>query len=150
MMWRVYQCDWTGKICMYVVLLCMCYSVMCLVLCIFFLMIRRPPRSTRTDTLFPYTTLFRSPDQPGCCPDHRGGSERPSAQGSGGRPAQGRSEEHTSELQSLMRISYAVFCLKKKKKTTLTYITQSHTQSTTIITLSYTNTHHTNKHTTNH
>src|SRR3546814_19248532 len=89
MMWRVYQCDWTGKICMYVVLLCMCYSVMCLVLCIFFLMIRRPPRSTRTDTLFPYTTLFRSPDQPGCCPDHRGGSERPSAQGSGGRPAQG-------------------------------------------------------------
>src|SRR3546814_6618246 len=76
-------------------------------------MIRRPPRSTRTDTLFPYTTLFRStrPDRcmsaiaaapcsamrwPPCCR----------------KPA--RSEEHTSELQSLMRISYAVFCLKKK------------------------------------
>src|SRR3546814_13744600 len=107
----------------------------------FFLMIRRPPRSTRTDTLFPYTTLFRSlllrgmirsvfglehqalhpaailhmrvenlvdigeglgmvPDAIGV--DHDGRSER--------------SEEHTSELQSLMRISYAVFCLKKKKK----------------------------------
>src|SRR3546814_972337 len=86
-------------------------------------MIRRPPRSTRTDTLFPYTTLFRSQPRPrgalhmveddiGAQPlaqrmlrvekavDHR------------------RSEEHTSELQSLMRNSYAVFCLKKKKITT--------------------------------
>src|SRR3546814_13292124 len=81
----------------------------------FFLMIRRPPRSTRTDTLFPYTTLFRS-------------------QRIAGHPVLDtaigiahvqidridqcvrRSEEHTSELQSLMRISYAVFCLKKKKK----------------------------------
>src|SRR3546814_6851582 len=86
----------------------------------FFLMIRRPPRSTRTDTLFPYTTLFRS----------RGGSclgapprRHPvcDVAGSNGvRPEPGRwsrrSEEHTSELQSLMRISYAVFCLKKKKK----------------------------------
>src|SRR3546814_2498170 len=72
-------------------------------------MIRRPPRSTRTDTLFPYTTLFRS----------TGGSVMQSIVqtlvGIGGGPDK-RSEEHTSELQSLMRISYAVFCLKKKKK----------------------------------
>src|SRR3546814_1106674 len=68
-------------------------------------MIRRPPRSTRTDTLFPYTTLFRSPrstSRTGCC--------RTSSSSHWPR----RSEEHTSELQSLMRISYAVFCLKKK------------------------------------
>src|SRR3546814_2767229 len=103
-------------------------------------MLRRPPRSTRTDTLFPYTTLFRSPGA-----DARRGSrargrrleggastgDRPRARRrAGGRRAQGwrsggsggrradRSEEHTSELQSLMRISYAVFCLKKKKKKT--------------------------------
>src|SRR3546814_3893163 len=101
-------------------------------------MIRRPPRSTRTDTLFPYTTLFRSPasttgrrgrgrgpriDRP--CP--RGlpaGRRRPAAAERSPPPsrpggpgcADGRSEEHTSELQSLMRISYAVFCLKKKKQ----------------------------------
>src|SRR3546814_9535867 len=90
-------------------------------------MIRRPPRSTRTDTLFPYTTLFRSDLLP-----RLHGFEllmasyamchmkldmmltetgyKPSAK------APRRSEEHTSELQSLMRISYAVFCLKKKKK----------------------------------
>src|SRR3546814_4544572 len=86
-------------------------------------MIRRPPRSTRTDTLFPYTTLFRSlapvlenghplvlvgdGDVGGVigihCAEERGLA---------------RSEEHTSELQSLMRISYAVFCLKKKKQET--------------------------------
>src|SRR3546814_3124721 len=79
-------------------------------------MIRRPPRSTRTDTLFPYTTLFRSgPRHPGRSrtgPDLVRHRRRP-------RPRHGlqyRSEEHTSELQSLMRISYAVFCLKKKKK----------------------------------
>src|SRR3546814_5702594 len=76
-------------------------------------MIRRPPRSTRTDTLFPYTTLFRSPAAPAaawCRPLERG------AVGGAGRPRlPARSEEHTSELQSLMRISYAVFCLKKKK-----------------------------------
>src|SRR3546814_1591948 len=92
-------------------------------------MIRRPPISTRTDTLFPYTTLFRS---------RRAGTRRPpdsssrgqgearcerAFAGSGRRPRArvgdlyGRSEEHTSELQSLMRISYAVFCLKKKKCT---------------------------------
>src|SRR3546814_2419791 len=107
-------------------------------------MIRRPPRSTRTDTLFPYTTLFRSeprrlqrhadddavahhrlwwlrraPDQACGVPeaarhhDCHGGQRR-------NPPVHRfvRSEEHTSELQSLMRISYAVFCLKKKKKTT--------------------------------
>src|SRR3546814_5271969 len=85
----------------------------------FFLMIRRPPRSTRTDTLFPYTTLFRSRLNAVCIV--RTISFR--------RPPQplspplancicattSRSEEHTSELQSLMRTSYAVFCLKKKK-----------------------------------
>src|SRR3546814_2914542 len=76
-------------------------------------MIRRPPRSTRTDTLFPYTTLFRS--RRGCrrTPAPRSGlagAAVPTTRGSSPR-----SEEHTSELQSLMRISYAVFCLKKKK-----------------------------------
>src|SRR3546814_1117494 len=98
-------------------------------------MIRRPPRSTRTDTLFPYTTLFRSRQPPRGLsarpPDRRaaGGSHRHAALGPGrghlldlrrarAAPRPGRrdrSEEHTSELQSLMRISYAVFCLKKKK-----------------------------------
>src|SRR3546814_7181325 len=79
---------------------------------------RRPPRSTRTDTLFPYTTLFRSAGAVG--PRHvvptLGGSLRCAAPARlPGHAAQTcRSEEHTSELQSLMRISYAVFCLKKK------------------------------------
>src|SRR3546814_4015137 len=82
-------------------------------------MIRRPPRSTRTDTLFPYTTLFRSG---GGRAEHRNGGAgrcgrqrgRDAGIGRGARAE--RSEEHTSELQSLMRISYAVFCLKKKNK----------------------------------
>src|SRR3546814_12581134 len=90
----------------------------------FFLMIRRPPRSTRTDTLFPYTTLFRSPQgrtryagtddtpRPRLCED---ADHRRSVQGRRDFSGRARSEEHTSELQSLMRISYAVFCLKKKK-----------------------------------
>src|SRR3546814_7092178 len=96
----------------------------------FFLMIRRPPRSTRTDTLFPYTTLFRS-----CRQGRRRGRRQHLGGAAEGRPARpadrkprpagfrlgsaeaARSEEHTSELQSLMRISYAVFCLKKKKQT---------------------------------
>src|SRR3546814_1188550 len=79
---------------------------------IFFLMIRRPPRSTRTDTLFPYTTLFRS--SWGAKPiAWRSPSRRPQRRS---RSVATRSEEHTSELQSLMRISYAVCCLKKKKK----------------------------------
>src|SRR3546814_1426884 len=112
----------------------MVYSI-CLY--VFFLMIRRPPRSTRTDTLFPYTTLFRSvrfritgpfaPHIPllglGPCRDAEPVCQRferiprrrmsiGCAQITGNM----RSEEHTSELQSLMRISYAVFCLKKKKQ----------------------------------
>src|SRR3546814_6809706 len=112
-------------------------------------MIRRPPRSTRTDTLFPYTTLFRSPFAVKPEPRHhqavlhlRVDIELPRPgrrfvllaaagqvdfldvelrhRGRRGRAAEAitRSEEHTSELQSLMRISYAVFCLKKKKNTT--------------------------------
>src|SRR3546814_14941415 len=89
----------------------------------FFLMIRRPPRSTRTDTLFPYTTLFRSGRYDDCSDfagahgaDHLGAADRYGARGRrSARAAPDRSEEHTSELQSLMRISYAVFCLKKKK-----------------------------------
>src|SRR3546814_4524889 len=100
-------------------------------------MIRRPPRSTRTDTLFPYTTLFRSPVLYQLCDGGSGWDCRRTwrsmhalARGRGqyvrsdsyrdradrGSLAPVRSEEHTSELQSLMRISYAVFCLKKKKK----------------------------------
>src|SRR3546814_4878516 len=75
-------------------------------------MIRRPPRSTRTDTLFPYTTLFRSHEhaRPAALPT----AWMASVPMSTSRFLQARSEEHTSELQSLMRISYAVFCLKKK------------------------------------
>src|SRR3546814_8847381 len=89
-------------------------------------MIRRPPRSTRTDTLFPYTTLFRSPcDEKAIEAASAGKHARQGADKSiivwcnlrrqfARRDAIDRSEEHTSELQSLMRISYAVFCLKKK------------------------------------
>src|SRR3546814_11326143 len=111
----------------------------------FFLMLRRPPRSTRTDTLFPYTTLFRSFLRPdlivgeeilecvhGAALYSQRGPQRAIAIHASLSPRTarrhhdvpgpdphaaeilGRSEEHTSELQSLMRISYAVFCLKKK------------------------------------
>src|SRR3546814_6856336 len=82
--------------------------------CIFFvfLMIRRPPRSTRTDTRFPYTTRFRSGERDRAAEQHAE-QRRLMARGAP-RKAGDRSEEHTSELQSLMRISYAVFCLKKK------------------------------------
>src|SRR3546814_9678915 len=106
-------------------------------------MMRRPPRTTRTDTLFPYTTLFRSrfgagdpaPDVRGSealdaagrekVPDGRrgGGSttNRPQGEDAAAKTSPGlRSEEPTSELQYLMRLSYAVFCLKKKTHTTLT------------------------------
>src|SRR3546814_11615443 len=83
--------------------------------CFFFLMIRRPPRSTRTDTLFPYTTLFRSALHAFCKRSFRLCSSSPGNFAL--HRCLRRSEEHTSELQSLMRISYAVFCLKKKKKT---------------------------------
>src|SRR3546814_1160060 len=105
-------------------------------------MIRRPPRSTRTDTLFPYTTLFRS--QSGVSPMiksiplaklvqsprnvRRHGDPAADSELKASIAAHGllqnlivRSEEHTSELQSLMRISYAVFCLKKKNKTKNTH-----------------------------
>src|SRR3546814_1780819 len=91
-------------------------------------MIRRPPRSTRTDTLFPYTTLFRSYTPVGahpvrdpvtrCCWDY-GRSQGELHKRPMIYPCR-RSEEHTSELQSLMRISYAVFCLKKKNKQQVT------------------------------
>src|SRR3546814_6506827 len=117
---------------------------------IFFLMIPRPPRSTRTDTLFPYTTLFRSGPTGGevpVRPEHRDGSgncadrshdawacaqqldhsqarlhhhRRPEPGAWAGGRRKMRSEEHTSELQSLMRTSYAVFCLKKKRINTRT------------------------------
>src|SRR3546814_6053689 len=92
-------------------------------------MFRRPPRSTRTDTLFPYTTLFRSARFARLSSGKlrtNGHKRFGSAQltklrinrfGFGSPGLEARSEEHTSELQSLMRISYAVFCLKKKKKT---------------------------------
>src|SRR3546814_2737408 len=97
-------------------------------------MIRRPPRSTRTDTLFPYTTLFRSAFRTKVQPASNAGASFCAMRAAGAfhgmiapttptgsrtnRPTPGpvRSEEHTSELQSLMRISYAGFCLKKKKK----------------------------------
>src|SRR3546814_6747695 len=109
----------------------------CLVFLFFVLMIRRPPRSTRTDTLFPYTTLFRSA-QASAWKSRRRSRRRsrkalavrcgsPVAKASramrapASTVASQRSEEHTSELQSLMRISYAVFCLKKKTNRTETH-----------------------------
>src|SRR3546814_9393514 len=113
-------------------------------------MIRRPPRSTRTDTLFPYTTLFRSTavteiKQPKSSPATATSSGFESSrlatqkspqirvEASGPRRVVlGRSEEHTSELQSLMRISYAVFCLKKKKH--ITNDTNNTTNITTDVT----------------
>src|SRR3546814_13758807 len=92
---------------------------------LFFLMIRRPPRSTRHDTLFPYTTLFRSESLGlfGAFGKHLKLGKLSDAIDQIGDffskffldVLVGRSEEHTSELQSLMRISYAVFCLKKKR-----------------------------------
>src|SRR3546814_12081644 len=89
----------------------MLYTRVCVKL--FFLMIRRPPRSTRTGTLFPYTTLFRSAVAVGV--EAREPLRLPLGALGGAVGGRRRSEEHTSELQSLMRISYAVFCLKKKK-----------------------------------
>src|SRR3546814_20006199 len=106
-------------------------SFVCIIPCcfyffVFFLMIRRPPRSTRTDTLFPYTTLFRSeielppdPNGPLAALVFKTLSDPYVGKLTFFRVSSGtRSEEHTSELQSLMRISYAVFCLKKKKTKT--------------------------------
>src|SRR3546814_6183470 len=123
----------------------------------FVVMRRRPPRSTRTDTLFPYTTLFRSRESPHRHPRlsrrvgvagarHRRGRgrhalalhRRISGRHANADAARPRSEEHTSELQSLMRISYAVFCLKKKKQNNRTmypslYTTQVPKRDTIII-----------------
>src|SRR3546814_12268674 len=106
--------------------MCLFFCSVYYLLFFFFLMIRRPPRSTRTDTLFPYTTLFRSPGAatavivttlPGVVTNRHRVEVTPLFQTSGLDCVAwvSRSEEHTSELQSLMRISYAVFCLKKKK-----------------------------------
>src|SRR3546814_1917968 len=120
-------------------------------------MIRRPPRSTRTDTLFPYTTLFRSEGQTGdavladkaydsnvlraiiaqigaiaVIPSNRTRKVTiPHNAVAYNQRDRIRSEEHTSELQSLVRISYAVFCLKKKKKQPITYKTQTITRHIT-------------------
>src|SRR3546814_9095699 len=115
----------------------------------FYLMVRRPPISTRTDTLVPYTTLFRS----GCLflRYRRGGgpddlqqdvrrlSSHLRADGSAGDP-DARSEEHTSELQSLMRLSYAVFCLKKTKQLRPATIISQFTSQQDLTTLVGTNT----------
>src|SRR3546814_14268924 len=99
----------------------MLFLCVCLLCCVCFLMIRRPPRSTRTDTLYPYTTLFRSVNDAFSAAHRAHGSTEgiahrlPAYAGRGASVPSARSEEHTSELQSLMRSSYAVFCLKKKK-----------------------------------
>src|SRR3546814_6434600 len=114
---------------------------------------RRPPRATRTDTLFPYTTLFRSPQNRSsttsnaCASSPRAPSTSAAAAEAAARTTKAcRSEEHTSELQSLMRISYAVFCLKKKQQTKKN--NDHHTQNrinphnlNTHITNTYTNQH---------
>src|SRR3546814_3131006 len=121
---------------------------------VIFLSIRRPPRATRTDTLCPDTTLFRSPraegvaapgqarPQPrhpprtlGTRTDRRHGPRRvpgarPRRRGHPPREHLGRSEEHTSELQSLMRSSYAVFCLKKKITRMIVNIVQHNHETT--------------------
>src|SRR3546814_7185049 len=127
-------------------------------------MIRRPPRSTRTDTLFPYTTLFRSvrghPAQFGSEVGRRDAPEadlvvdvdlgdvgrdvldfEPVADLPRGAEVLRRSEEHTSELQSLMRISYAVFCLKKQKSTNANHT--SHKPTTTSKRMTTSNEHKT-------
>src|SRR3546814_2862854 len=117
-------------------------------------MIRRPPRSTRTDTLFPYTTLFRSrgkgaelhqtigkrsPRRLSLCRWRAALRLSRGATGCAGRRVarlwrrSRRSEEHTSELQSLMRISYAVFCLKKKTKLKYTNTKDNYNQQKSLI-----------------
>src|SRR3546814_4639171 len=120
-------------------------------------MIRRPPRSTRTDTLFPYTTLFRSVLQSSVVLLSCGLADfvptyffycaiRTHYQPSGNMA---RSEEHTSELQSLMRISYAVFCLKKKTSPNHTlnnHILLTHSHDTASYTLTHTSTTKTHTH----
>src|SRR3546814_5543087 len=110
----------------------MCFDILVHFSAIFGLMIRRPPRSTRTDTLFPYTTLFRSCSAPDSSamlrlpldagitmmPDGPSTSVPSSTHSPAITCEMLRSEEHPSELQSLMRISYAVFCLQKHNQTT--------------------------------
>src|SRR3546814_14918398 len=112
--------------------------MLCVTHVLFILMIRLPPRSTRTDTLFPYTTLFRSfvparrqprhsdfarpakadtHSRPGQPPERTDDRARQEERQKDGNDEGDRSEEHTSELQSLMRISYAGFCLTKKQVT---------------------------------
>src|SRR3546814_7125684 len=135
----------------YSCLRCLCLIIVNLCVCVVcFLMRRRPPRSTRTDTLFPYTTLFRS-GRAVVAPaalrrlrqrirarqaaQHRDRRRPRTGAGALRRAQAERSEEHTSELQSLMRISYAVFCLKTKNKPTNT---------------SYTYKQRTRRHTSNH
>src|SRR3546814_6905978 len=135
--------------------MCVRCSLLGVIIMCVFLMRRRPPRSTRTDTLFPYTTLFRSvrPDgrlhhtliegRPNSA-DARGAGPDEGLQGQDGSHYGGRqrhwrgarSEEHTSELQSLMRISYAVFCLKKKIHKQHTYPPTNHQKTTSQITSS--------------
>src|SRR3546814_1712522 len=121
----------------------------CVICCFLFLMIPRPPRSTRTDTLFPYTTLFRSPGSTQLVSQRETARALPTPRVQEYPHVKGhrqwleitnerkiiekksesfhnaRSEEHTSELQSLMRISYAVFCLKKQKNHTEIHHPQS-------------------------
>src|SRR3546814_2630302 len=123
-------------------------------------MIRRPPRSTRTDTLFPYTTLFRSrwfldriathilPFEGDSHVEWFEGNYEAYEADRKRRLGEERSEEHTSELQSLMRISYAVFCLKKKKQET-TRPPKYNTQITTITT-NYKHRTHNNTHNITH
>src|SRR3546814_5143533 len=125
----MYCCLLSGIVCD---MLKVCRSMQFSVVILFFLRIRRPPRSTRTDTLFPYTTLFRSlgPRWPVVF-----------AGVMIGLGSWARSEEHTSELQSLMRISYAVFCLKKKHTNNLKK------QTIIVVWKHYASEAHTNRHT---
>src|SRR3546814_6113181 len=127
----------------------LCHVLFKLLFSVFFLRIRRPPRSTRTDTLFPYTTLFRSVHvrvvmgNPTIQATRRlwcklaavlGHHLHGAFDGTGRRRAArtpARSEEHTSELQSLMRISYAVFCLKKKTISVRSVMIDHHTSTET-------------------
>src|SRR3546814_1415974 len=112
---------------------------------LFFLMIRRPPRSTRTDTLFPYTTLFRSRSSGFVSIEFNVETLSVGPQPTLLERRQGsvllmRSEEHTSELQSLMRTSYAAFCLKKKHQKQMTHTYKKYKQYHYVI--SHTHTSH--------
>src|SRR3546814_8801017 len=118
-------------------------------------MIRRPPRSTLTDTLFPYTTLFRSPASAAASDRRlcrrrtrrRRDQVRRARRRGQARTTDPRSEEHTSELQSLIRISYAVFCLKKKKK--ISKKQNTHNLYTTSQYINHSDNHNNSQHYTN-